>query len=311
MAVSGSKDYSLTRATIIEAALRKVGAYDQGESIPGDEVGPASTALNLMVKEWTARGADIWLRDDVTVFLQPSTQSYALGTAYAATSYVETTLSSSASSGATALSVTSSSGMAAADNIGIKLDDNTIHWDTISAVGSSTSVTLTTGLASAAASGKKVYAYTTAAGRPTKIIFAYRSDKNGLDVEVDIVGEKEYKRQSNKASSGPPVEVYYQPTLTTGTLYVWPVNGGADWDKLVLSCHFYPDDFDAAGNNPQFPIEWGNALVWGLAAELASEYGVTEKEQARLWKIAEFKLSEALDYDVENASVEFALEGWY
>jgi hypothetical protein len=33
MAVSGSKDFAITRADIIEGALRKTGAYDQGESI--------------------------------------------------------------------------------------------------------------------------------------------------------------------------------------------------------------------------------------------------------------------------------------
>ena len=50
-------------------------------------------ALNLLVKEWSARGIDIWLRSEVTVFLQPQTQKYSLGTGYATTSYVETTLS--------------------------------------------------------------------------------------------------------------------------------------------------------------------------------------------------------------------------
>ena len=308
MSTSGSKNYSITRSDIIEAALAKTGQFDAGETISGADTKTASRALNLMVKEWVARGIDIWLRDDVTLFLQNDTQHYALGTTYATTdTYVETTLSASKAASATSLSVTSSSGMTAADYIGIKLDDNSIHWDTIASVDSATTITITSGLASAAASGKKVYSFTNLAGRPQEIVYAYRSDKNGIDNEVTIVGEKEYKRQSNKASSGPPVEIYYQPTLTTGTLYVWPVNGGADWDKLVLSCNFLPDDFDASSNNPEFPIEWGNALVWGLAAELGPEYGLSEREQAKLFRIAEFKLNELLDYDIEDASVIFEL----
>ena len=197
--------------------------------------------------------------------------------------------------------------MTVSDNIGIKLDDDSIHWTTISTIPTSTSITIASGLASAASSGNNVYFYTTASGRPQEIVYAYRRDKNGIDNEVNIIGEKEYKRQSNKASTGPPVEVYYQPTLSSGTLYVWPVDGGADWDKLVLSCNFLPDDFDAASDNPEFPIEWANALVWGLAAELGSEYGLDEREQAKLWRISEFKLNELLDYDVENASVIFEL----
>ena len=78
MATSGSKDYSITRANIIEAALRKIGTYDQGETISGNETSAAAVALNLMVKEWAARGIDIWLRDEITLFLQPDTKSYAL-----------------------------------------------------------------------------------------------------------------------------------------------------------------------------------------------------------------------------------------
>ena len=310
MATSGSKDYSITRAGIISAALRKLGEYDQGESPSGDETAAANVALNVMVKEWTARGADIWLRDDITLFLQPSQQVYSLGSSssdHATVSHNETTLSDTGAAAATTLSVTSSSGMTASDYVGIKLNDNTIHWTTISSVASSTSIVIASGLASAAASGKKVYAYTTKSVRPTKIEYAFRRDKNNLDNEVSIIGEKEYKRQSNKGSSGPPVEIWYQPTLTTGSLYVWPVNGGANWDKLILSAHFHPDDFDSASDNPQFPQEWANALIWGLAAELSPEYGLPLNERVYLHKVADLKLEEALDFDVENASVEFTL----
>jgi len=308
MAVSGSKNYAITRADIIEASLRKIGVYDAGESISGPDTSAATTALNLLVKELSAAGADIFLRDEITLFLQNDTQSYALGTTHSTRSFVETTLSAAGAASATVLSVTSSTGMTAADNIGIKLTDNSIHWDTIVSVDSSTQVTVTTGLLTAAAKSKKVYAYTTKAGRPTKIIHALRRDKNDLDTEVSIIGEKDYRQQSNKGSAGPPVEIWYQPTLTTGTLYVWPVDGGANFDKLILSAQYYPDDFDAASDNPEFPIEWGNTLVWNLAAEIASEHGVPEKEQAKLWQIANYKLNQSLDFDVENASVEFALE---
>jgi len=308
MAVSGSKNYSVTRAEIIEGALRRIGEYDQGEPPSGDETKAAAQALNMMVKEWGARGIDIWLRSEVTLFLQNNTQSYALGTTHATTSYVETTLTAAVAALGTVLPVTSSTGMTAGDFIGIKLTDNSIHWDTIASVDSSIQVTITTGILTAAASAKKVYAYTTKAGRPQKLISAFRRDVNSLDTQVSLIGEEEYRLQSNKGSSGPPIEVWYKPTLTTGTLYVWPVNGGSQWDKLVLSAQFLPDDFDTAADNPEFPIEWANVLTWSLAAELASEYGIPEREQGRLWSTAEFKLNQLLDYDVENADVQFAMD---
>ncbi len=302
MATSGSKDYAITRATIIESAYRKTGEFDSGATISGDETASATVALNLMVKELTARGADIWLRDEITLFLQPNQQSYALGTANAtATITGETTLSAAEASGQTVLSVTSSTGMTAADNVGIKMDDDTIHWTTIVSVDSSIQITITTATDDDAASGNKVYAYTTTAGRPTKIVSAYRRDINNIDTTVTLIGETDYRSQSNKGSEGPPVEAWYQPTLTTGTLYVWPVDGGANWDKLIFSAQFYPDDFDSASDNPEFPIEWGNALVWGLAAELSTELGCTDRQQKSLWTIAEHKINEALDYDTYDS----------
>lgn len=304
MSTSGSKDYSITRADIINAALRKIGAYDQGETVPGDEVSAASLSLNLMVKEWVARGIDIWLRKEITVFLQPGTRAYSLGSDHATESLVETTLSSAAALGATTVSLTSTTGISDGDFIGIKQDDNSIHWTTIITAATTTITLATTDTASV---GNKVYTYTTKAGRPQKILYAYRRDTSGHDTEVSLIGENEYRRQSNKGSSGPPVEIWYHPTLTNGTMYTWPVDGGKTFDKLIIISQSLPDDFDTQADNPEFPIEWGNTLVWGLAAELASEYGIPEREQGRLWSVAEAKLGEMMAYDTENASVVFTM----
>lgn len=311
MATSGSKNYSITRADIVEAALRKQGVYDQGESIPGSESAAADQALNLVIKEWVSRGIDLWLRQEITLFLQPNQKSYQLGTSstdHATESYVETALSQAYSTAATTLNVTSTAGMTAADNIGIKIDDDSIHWDTVASVDTATTVTITTGLDGAAASGNKVYAYTTKAGRPQKLITAYRRDTSDNDTQVDLIGELEYQAQSNKGSEGPPVQIWYRPTLDTGTLHVWPVDGGSTWDKLVVIGQSIPDDMDAAANNPEFPIEWGNALIWSLAADLSFEYGLPRADRIDLFNIAEKKLENLLDYDVENASVQIALE---
>ena len=310
MAVSGSKNYAITRSDIVAAALRKLGVYDQGESVPGEEVDAANIALNLMTKEMVADGADLFLRAESTLFLQPDTQSYTLSTDHITDSYVETTLSAAEASGQTVISVTSSTGMTASDFVGIKMDDNTIHWSTIASVDSTTQITINDATDDDAASGNKVYAYTTKSDRPKKILYAFRSDKNGFDTEINIVGEFDFRRQSNKKSDGPPVEIWYNPqgNQSTGKLWVWPDDGGADWDKIVLITQVIPDDFDASSDNPDFPIEWGNTLIWCLAAELASEYGLPDRDQQRLWVISQAKLDKLLNYDVEDADVEFALD---
>ncbi len=314
MATSGSKNFSITRADIIDAALRKLGVYDSGESTSGDDTANASLALNMMVKEWVARGADLFLRETQTLFLQPNQKKYALTTdEVTADTIVETTLSAALASSQTVIPVTSSTGMTAADRIGIKMGDNTIHWTTIVSVDSSIQVTITTATDDDAASGNKVYTYTNKASVAQKIIYAFRSDTSGHDTEITRIGEQEYNRQSNKSANGPPVEIWYnrKGNQATGELLVWPVNGGKTWDKIIMIANILPDDFDAGGDNADFPIEWSNCLVWGLAAELASEHGISEREQARIWSTAEFKLSELMAYDTEDASVLFAMDDRY
>jgi len=306
MAVSGSKNFTITRTDIIGAALRKVGAFDSGDAIDASDSEDAALALNLMIKEWSARGIDVPWRETVTLFLQPDTQSYTIGPSgdHATSSYRETTLSAAAASGATTLTLTSTSGLTAADYIGIKLDSGSIHWTTI--VNASTT-SITSGLASAASSGNAVYSYTTKANRPQKVVFAHRRDSDSHDTEVTIIGEVAYRSLSTKGADGPVNQCYYQPTLTNGTLFVWPANANGV-DKLILICQPLVDDFDAASNNPQFPIEWGNAIVWNLAVELAPEYGLSVRERIALKAEAREKLETVLDYDVENASVVFGRE---
>lgn len=306
MAVSGSKNFTVTRTDLIYAALRKTGEFDSGETPAAGDIADAALALNLMVKEWSARGIDVPWREEITVFLQPGTQSYLIGPDgdHATTSYVETTLSTDEALGSSSLGLTSTTGINTSDYIGVKLDDGTIHWTTITNVAGTT---ITTGLASSASAGNAVYAYTTKAYRPQRVVYAYRRSASDVDSEVGLIGEVAYQGLSSKGSGGPVNQIYYKQTVSNGTLYVWPANSGGP-DKLVLISQNLVDDFDAAGNNPQFPIEWANAIVWNLAVELAPEYGVSIKEQINLQRLASEKLETLLNTDVENASVIFSRE---
>jgi hypothetical protein len=300
VAVSGSKTFTVTRTDIVNAAMRKVGAYDAGDAASADESADAVLALNLMIKEWSARGIDVPWRETVTLFLQPGQQSYQIGPTgdHATSSYVETTLSSDASAAATTLSLTSTTGLTAADYIGIKLDDGSIHWTSI-VVAATTSITA--GLASLASAGNAVYAYTTKANKPQRIVYAFRRE-NGNDTPVMLTGDTDYRGLSSKAAEGRVTQAFYQPSFDDGTLYVWPTSGP---DKLILICQPLVDTFASPSNNPQFPIEWGNAIVWNLASEIAPEYGIGLKERMLLKAEAKEKLETVLDYDVENSSVVF------
>jgi len=308
MATSGSKNFSVTRNDIIYAALRKLGEFDSAETPGGDETADASFALNYLVKEYVAQGADIWLRTELTLFIQNGQESYSIGTSgdNVTSSFAETTLDGAQASGATSMTVDSIAGISAGDYVGVKVDDGSIHWTTVNGAPAGTTVVLTTGIDDDAADGNKLYAYTTKSYRPHSIFYASRRDLNDYDVPVDLIGDDEYRFLAHKGQSGAPNQAHYRATLDNGTLFVWPTGDGSA-DKILLTAEYYPDDFDAASDNPEFPIEWTSALVFGLATELAPEYGIPRLETKDLRGEAYRKLQVALDFDVEDASVEFVV----
>ena len=161
MATSGSKNFSITRGGVIRAALKKIGAYDAQEAVPGSEDEDAAIALNLLVKEWSALGLDIWLRSEVTLFLQKNQQSYQIGlnsVDHATTDTIaESTVAVSAAMGSNIVTVVDSTGMNAADNVGIKLDDGTLYWTTYTDPSGGL---IAVAIPSAASAGNRVYTYT-------------------------------------------------------------------------------------------------------------------------------------------------------
>jgi len=307
VATSNSVDFSISRDDIITDALEMLGEGAEGEAISGDRMDACSRRLNMMVKAWMANGAKLWAMRQATLFLTVGTASYSLGATgtHCTDTYVQTTLSTAEATSSTSLGLTAFAGMSASDNIGIVLDDGTIHWTTISGAPGSTT-TIATGLASAAAAGNVVFTYTSKINRPQRIDTesAYWRSSATQDTPVKIISRSEYAQLSNKTSEGKIVQAFYDPQLTNGTLYVWPTPDSSSdvlrfWYERIL------EDFDAAANTPDFPIEWAEALTYGLADRLAPSAGVSLQERAYFKQLADEKLAICMGYDRENASTFF------
>jgi len=296
------KTLSLTANDIIAAALRKSGVYQSGEPAQPEEIEDGRMALNLMLKSWPVRGVDIQWRQTITVFLSAGIQSYQIGDTgdHATASYFETTLATPGAAGDTMLTLTSTSGISSADFIGIRLDDGTLHWSIVNSLGT----LIGSPLPSPAAAGNAVYTYTTKAHRPLKVIYSMRRDGD-RDVEVTTIGDTAYQGLSLKGSSGPVNQINYQRSNVNGTLRVWPTGAG----KLVLVVQNEPDTFVSLTDTPDCSAEWYEPMIYGLAVRVAPDYGLlSAKEMITLRADAAQMFEDALNYDVENASVIFARE---
>ena len=316
MATSGSVDFTMTRTEIIEHSLSLLGVYGVGRTVSAEDMSVGVMALNSMIKSWQARGLYMWGREEAVLFLEDNVESYTLGNGsgdakMALRSDAQVSqLGAAASSGATSLMVDSTTGMAASDNIGIVQDDDVVHWTTIVSVDSSTTLTITTGLAGDAAIDAFVYVFTSRTNKPLFIhdvrrVTGYDQTSSSTRTEQPMteLSHEEYFNLSNLTYSGVPTQWYYNPDISTGTFYVWPRPDNPD-TRLHITFSRMLEDVDASTDEVDFPSEWLETIQYQLAVRLAPHFGRDEK-LPYLMPIASSLLNDKLKQDTENASIKF------
>lgn len=179
-------------------------------------------------------------------------------------------------------------------------------YNTVALSGISTGITVTIGM-----SGQNV----TAAPFMKLLGAYYRNTDSGADTPLIVITKEEYDRLSPKATTGTPSQVYYQPPRvkdsavasgnSIGTFYFHLAPSTA-WlaDNTIYATGILPlQDFDASTDNPDLPDYMVNSLVWGLADQLAYEYGVALPERDRITKKAMYHKAVASSFDQEEGSI--------
>lgn len=279
MATSGSYDYSVTASDILTEALEQAGILASAETIDSNDSTSCLRTLNMMVKQWSgnfdfAPGIKVFSRKHGYMFLQKSQGSYSIGPSgdNASLAYVSTTMRIAGSASATTLEITSSTGMTAADKIGIELDSGSIYWTTITTVTDSDTIVIpASGLSGAAAAGNRIFAYTTKLIRPLYIENAVLRDTDGVDSTIYPMTSNYYENIPVKTTDGTPQYYKYDNTLTNGTLYL---DCEPDDVTKVLRLTFMApaEDYDLTTNDIAFPQEWYMALAMGLAKLISPKF---------------------------------------
>lgn len=278
MTTSGSANWSLTGADLISAALRKCGAIDPNQSAATIDQTTGLIALNAMIKSWAIDNITLWLMREAVLHLEYGEDLYTIGLSgdnfCAASDAVKTTLTAASPASDTTLTVSSITGIANSDKIGIELDDGTLHWDVVNGAPSGTTVTLTTGLASAAAVGNYVFAYTTKLEQPTEITEVRLRDENDYDTPLKMATsvEEYLAKIDDKTDLGDATDCCFVPQLTNGLLYVYPTADIVS-KRLFMTTRRVIEDFDAVANDADFPAPVTEAVIYNLAVRLAPEYG--------------------------------------
>ena len=306
MATSGSIDFVVTRDDVITEALELCGVLGEGESPNSDQLSSSSRTLNMLVKTWQANGLNLFAVQRLYVFLEKNKHEYTLNNSgdHFTTSFVSTAINGAVSSGSSSITVDDASSILDSDNIGIKLDDGTMQWTTVNGAPSGNDITLSASLTDDVNDGATVYAYTSKANRPMKILEGYvHSDSS--DTPVEQVSRRTYWELSDKTDDGQVNQFYYDSQVSSPVLYVWPETDNVS-DYLILHVQRTLEDFDAASDDADFPQEWYLPLAYNLAAILVPKYGVhpTQAKMINTW--AQYYYRMAWEFDMEfGASVTF------
>ena len=311
MATSGIYTFSRNRDQIIKAAARKVGAIESGETIDSDTNADFAEGLNGMVKHWQGTGIHIWTMSEGILFLQADQTRYTLGTGTTdnvTDSYLQFELSVAAASGATTLTVASTAGMLPGQVIGVQVDDGSFFWTTILGGGTTTTVVLVAGIDDSASEGAVIITYTSTIVRPLKIVSARRFNYTSeIETPIDIEDRESYFDLPLKSGAGTPNLLFYDRrggANATGYLYFWqPETSPADAIKFTWARPI--QDFNAAGDDPDFPQEWTQCLIFNLALVMAPEYDVPPIKFSMIKGFADTYLAQMQWNEMELEAISF------
>jgi hypothetical protein len=153
--------------------------------------------------------------------------------------------------------------------------------------------------------------------KPLKIIQGfYRNIQVSppIDTPVLLVSKQEYNVLGSKFSTGTANTLFYDPRSTYGVLYVYltpDLNSQTNIQLHVIAQMPINDvtlNTGTSTDTPDFPIEWQNYLVWGLADELSMQYGVPMNYRQEIMQRAAMYKEKLSDWDVEASSTFFMPE---
>lgn len=313
--------FSITRNELIKSSLRAAGKIGLTQTPTSELYSVASEALNIMIKQWMAKGVTLWKIQEVVVTLVPSVNKYPLGPTAGYLSSIPVLTGGTGYNGSSTLTFSAPvafSGFTGVTATGtLILASGVVVGVTITNPGSGYQPgfpTVTLGApGSGATFGTPVLVGKTVQ-RPLRVldqgnyIRNLATSPNYLDTPITLLGRNEYEMYGSKFSLGVVNSIFYDPQLGNGQLYVY-TNVASDIQReLHLFCQLPFEDMDQAATAPDFPQEWFAPLKWGLTRDLIIELGADETTERRVEKRYAEVMGEGFNNSVDEASAYFTYD---
>jgi hypothetical protein len=124
-----------------------------------------------------------------------------------------------------------------------------------------------------------------------------RFKRSTVELPMTQLTREEYDTLPVKTTTGTPTTWYYDRQVNSGTIYVWPLLATATSETLEITYVRSLDDPELTAD-ADFPVEWEDAVVYGLASRLSDDFMVNVPNVIAR---AERELSQALAGDREES----------
>jgi len=268
---SGSRNWVATRDNIIYSALRKLGVKQSDNPPTPEDVQDASFALNSLVLSWQNDDVHLWTMAEEILPLTADTASYALGTT---TIELQTPLFRRDDDD-------SSIGMWTRDEYFATPDKKS--------------------------SGDPISMYVDyQLANPTAYVWPVPNNTTSMVVGTDALYYLCIKDHTSAAAScpitGDDYATYWQ-AVSTSTANVWATATDYYSDVIRYTKVLCFQDFDVAADNPDFPVRWTQALIYGLASDLAPEFGLKDVFARR----AQYEYAKARRMNFDNTDLRISV----
>lgn len=153
---------------------------------------------------------------------------------------------------------------------------------------------------------------TLATPAPLKVIQAYITDLTGINsIPLNVQTHYNFNLvQPQTTSTGTPVNLWYEPLNQTGNIHIWPFpDAYSIANRQITITYQRPfEDMVNASDTVDFPQNWLEAVIYGLAWRLAPEYGVPLNDRTTLRQESQYHLDEALSFGSEEGSMYFQVD---
>ena len=259
MATSGSSDFNLNAADLVEEAFERCGL----ELRTGYDAVSARRSLNLLFAEWANKGIHLWKVEQFTqTLVQYSSTSavatYPVGTITAtvgASTYLivgKTITGSSSGVAAIVLSKPTSTTITITVPSGSFTAGETITSTSSDESGVSTTISADPSLADV---------------QSTVDLLSVVIRRDDVDQQISPIGRAEYLHIPNKTTQGRASQYFFDRQISP-TITIWQVPENST-DQLVYNRFVRIQDVDSAVNNADIPFRFLPCLVSGLAYYIA------------------------------------------